>query len=203
MSKQSCVVKSWNSDLTWGKFRHRRTCCFLLSCGLQVPQSVDQSEDEGFQSASNLTPDSQSEPGVTPDIDLWDAVLTYEASKRRCWEQVGWYVSLCFQMHYPWPHVERCLYGCFKNICEGIRNLEVSVRLVYKMVSVLGAGRNAEGEGLPGFLEAPTVLVTSTSHTFWSEQSRGDCYVLTVRAPRQRCLRAAWQAGWSAPGTGC
>ncbi|PNI20197.1 TUBGCP6 isoform 4, partial [Pan troglodytes] len=44
--------------------------------------SVDQWEDEGFQSASNLTPDSQSEPSVTPDVDLWEAALTYEASKR-------------------------------------------------------------------------------------------------------------------------
>lgn len=60
---------------------------------LQVPQSIDQSEDEGFQSASNLTPDSQSEPSMTPDIDLWDAVLTYGPSKRRCWERIGWYVS--------------------------------------------------------------------------------------------------------------
>ncbi|XP_027971430.1 gamma-tubulin complex component 6 [Eumetopias jubatus] len=61
----------------------------LSGLAIKVPQSVDQSDDEGFQSASNLTPDSQSEPGMTPDIDLWDAVLTYEASKRRCWEQVG------------------------------------------------------------------------------------------------------------------
>lgn len=54
---------------------------------------MDPSEDEGFQSASNLTPDSQSEPGTTPEIDLWDAALTYEPSKQRCWEQVGWCVS--------------------------------------------------------------------------------------------------------------
>ena len=74
-----------------------------FSLGLQVPLSVDQSEDEGFQSASNLTPDSQSEPGVTPDIDLWDAVLTYEASKRRCWEQVGWFVSFALKCTVPSP----------------------------------------------------------------------------------------------------
>lgn len=97
MSKWKCVGKSWNADHTGldQRLDQRCTWCFLLSSGLQVPQSVDQSEDEGFQSASNLTPDSQSEPGMTPDIDLWDAVLTYEASKRRCWEQVGWYVSTC------------------------------------------------------------------------------------------------------------
>nr|XP_021494665.1 gamma-tubulin complex component 6 isoform X2 [Meriones unguiculatus] len=57
---------------------------------IKVPQVVDQWEDEGFQSASNLTPDSQSEPSMTPDLDLWEAVLTYEASKRRCWERIGW-----------------------------------------------------------------------------------------------------------------
>lgn len=74
---------------------------------IKVPQSVDQSDDEGFQSASNLTPDSQSEPGVTPDIDLWDAVLTYEASKRRCWEQVGWYVSLSCSACPPPPRSAR------------------------------------------------------------------------------------------------
>ncbi|XP_066110902.1 gamma-tubulin complex component 6 [Saccopteryx bilineata] len=61
----------------------------LSGLAIKVPQSVDPSEDEGFQSASNLTPDSQSEPGTTPEIDLWDAVLTYEVSKRRCWEQIG------------------------------------------------------------------------------------------------------------------
>ncbi|XP_028389127.1 gamma-tubulin complex component 6 [Phyllostomus discolor] len=60
-------------------------------CGLtiKVPQSVDPSEDEGFQSASNLTPDSQSEPGTTPEVDLWDAALTYEPSRQRCWEHIG------------------------------------------------------------------------------------------------------------------
>ncbi|KAM5336563.1 gamma-tubulin complex component 6 isoform 1-T1 [Glossophaga mutica] len=61
----------------------------LYGLTIKVPQSVDPSEDEGFQSASNLTPDSQSEPGTTPEIDLWDAALTYEPSKQRCWEQVG------------------------------------------------------------------------------------------------------------------
>ncbi|XP_071659490.1 gamma-tubulin complex component 6 isoform X3 [Patagioenas fasciata] len=27
---------------------------------------------------------------MTPDIDLWDAVLTYGPSKRRCWERIGY-----------------------------------------------------------------------------------------------------------------
>uniref|UniRef100_A0A8C0IDR7 Gamma-tubulin complex component 6 n=1 Tax=Bubo bubo TaxID=30461 RepID=A0A8C0IDR7_BUBBB len=62
----------------------------LSGLAIKVPQSIDQSEDEGFQSASNLTPDSQSEPSMTPDIDLWDAVLTYGPSKRRCWERIGY-----------------------------------------------------------------------------------------------------------------
>lgn len=60
---------------------------------------VDQWEDEGFQSASNLTPDSQSEPSMTPDLDLWEAVLTYEASKRRSWERIGWYVTLSLPLN--------------------------------------------------------------------------------------------------------
>ncbi|XP_071589899.1 gamma-tubulin complex component 6 isoform X2 [Heliangelus exortis] len=62
----------------------------LSGLAIKVPQSIDQSEDEGFQSASNLTPDSQSEPSMTPDMDLWDAVLTYGPSKRRCWERIGY-----------------------------------------------------------------------------------------------------------------
>ncbi|XP_069085737.1 gamma-tubulin complex component 6 [Pleurodeles waltl] len=61
----------------------------LSGLAIKVPQSVDQSDDEGFQSASNLTPDSQSEPSMTPDIDLWDALLTFGHSKRRCWERIG------------------------------------------------------------------------------------------------------------------
>uniref|UniRef100_A0A8D2LN33 Gamma-tubulin complex component 6 n=1 Tax=Varanus komodoensis TaxID=61221 RepID=A0A8D2LN33_VARKO len=61
----------------------------LSGLGIKVPQSIDPSEDEGFQSASNLTPDSQSEPSMTPDIDLWEAALTFGPSKRRCWERIG------------------------------------------------------------------------------------------------------------------
>ncbi|XP_069832922.1 gamma-tubulin complex component 6 [Dendropsophus ebraccatus] len=61
----------------------------LSGLAIKVPQSIDQSEDEGFQSASNMTPDSQSEPSVASDIDLWEAVLTYSPSKRRCWERIG------------------------------------------------------------------------------------------------------------------
>ncbi|KAM4038441.1 LOW QUALITY PROTEIN: gamma-tubulin complex component 6 [Anomaloglossus baeobatrachus] len=61
----------------------------LSGLAIKVPQSMDQSEDEGFQSASNMTPDSQSEPSMTPEIDLWEAILTYGPSKRRCWERIG------------------------------------------------------------------------------------------------------------------
>ncbi|XP_072003154.1 gamma-tubulin complex component 6 [Engystomops pustulosus] len=61
----------------------------LSGLAIKVPQSIDQSEDEGFQSASNMTPDSQSEPSATPDIDLWEAILSYGPSKRRCWERIG------------------------------------------------------------------------------------------------------------------
>ncbi|XP_070686262.1 gamma-tubulin complex component 6 [Pempheris klunzingeri] len=56
---------------------------------IRIPSSLDQSEDEGFQSASNLTPDSQSEPSPIPDIDIWEALRTFEPGRRRCWESVG------------------------------------------------------------------------------------------------------------------
>ncbi|XP_058529218.1 gamma-tubulin complex component 6 isoform X1 [Ochotona princeps] len=62
----------------------------LSGLAIKVPPSLDPWEDEGFQSASNLTPDSQSEPSVSPDVDLWEAALTYEPSRRRCWERIGW-----------------------------------------------------------------------------------------------------------------
>ncbi|XP_049928723.1 gamma-tubulin complex component 6 [Epinephelus moara] len=56
---------------------------------IRVPPCLDQSEDEGFQSASNLTPDSQSETSPVPDIDIWEALRTFEPGRRRCWESVG------------------------------------------------------------------------------------------------------------------
>ncbi|XP_022374757.1 gamma-tubulin complex component 6 isoform X2 [Enhydra lutris kenyoni] len=97
----------------------------LSGLAIKVPQSVDQSDDEGFQSASNLTPDSQSEPGMTPDIDLWDAVLTYEASKRRCWEQVG-----CPPGHREEPYLTEAGRDTFDRFC----------RLRHGELQVLGGG---------------------------------------------------------------
>nr|XP_035969624.1 gamma-tubulin complex component 6 isoform X2 [Halichoerus grypus] len=97
----------------------------LSGLAIKVPQSVDQSDDEGFQSASNLTPDSQSEPGMTPDIDLWDAVLTYEASKRRCWEQVG-----CPPGHREEPYLTEAGRDAFDRLC----------RLHHGELQVLGGG---------------------------------------------------------------
>uniref|UniRef100_A0A4W6D311 Gamma-tubulin complex component 6 n=1 Tax=Lates calcarifer TaxID=8187 RepID=A0A4W6D311_LATCA len=61
----------------------------VTGMAIRVPPCLDQSEDEGFQSASNLTPDSQSEPSSIPDIDIWEAVRTFEPGRRRCWESVG------------------------------------------------------------------------------------------------------------------
>ncbi|XP_075894074.1 gamma-tubulin complex component 6 [Nelusetta ayraudi] len=61
----------------------------VTGLAIRVPSSLDQSEDEGFQSASNLTPDSQSEASPLPDVDIWDALRTFEPGKRRCWESVG------------------------------------------------------------------------------------------------------------------
>lgn len=61
----------------------------VTGLAIRVPSCLDQSEDEGFQSASNLTPESQSEPSPIPDIDIWEALRTFEPGKRRCWESVG------------------------------------------------------------------------------------------------------------------
>ncbi|XP_051979419.1 gamma-tubulin complex component 6 isoform X1 [Xyrauchen texanus] len=59
----------------------------LTGLSIRVPLCLDQSEDEGFQSASNLTPDSQSEP--SPEIDMWEALRTFVPGRRRCWENIG------------------------------------------------------------------------------------------------------------------
>ncbi|XP_019748906.1 gamma-tubulin complex component 6 isoform X1 [Hippocampus comes] len=57
---------------------------------IRVPPCLDQSDDEGFQSASNLTPDSQSEASPGPEMDVWEALRTFEPGVRCCWESVGW-----------------------------------------------------------------------------------------------------------------
>ncbi|KAF6715746.1 Gamma-tubulin complex component 6 [Oryzias melastigma] len=61
----------------------------VTGLAIRVPHCLDQSEDEGFQSASNLTPDSQSEASPVPDFDLWEALRTFEPERRRCWESIG------------------------------------------------------------------------------------------------------------------
>uniref|UniRef100_A0AAX7UNU7 Gamma-tubulin complex component 6 n=1 Tax=Astatotilapia calliptera TaxID=8154 RepID=A0AAX7UNU7_ASTCA len=61
----------------------------VTGLAIRVPPCLDQCEDEGFQSASNLTPDSQSEPSPIPDFDIWEALRTFEPGRRRCWESVG------------------------------------------------------------------------------------------------------------------
>ncbi|KAG7454749.1 hypothetical protein MATL_G00263030 [Megalops atlanticus] len=61
----------------------------VTGLAIRVPPCLDQSEDEGFQSASNLTPDSQSEPSPSPELDVWEAVRGFQPSRRRCWERVG------------------------------------------------------------------------------------------------------------------
>ncbi|KAL4678512.1 hypothetical protein H8957_017603, partial [Semnopithecus entellus] len=85
----------------------------LSGLAIKVPPNVDQWEDEGFQSASNLTPDSQSEPSMTPDVDLWEAALTYEASKRRCWERVG-----CPPGHREEPYLTEAGRDAFDKFCR-------------------------------------------------------------------------------------
>ncbi|CAL8260991.1 unnamed protein product [Merluccius merluccius] len=61
----------------------------VTGLAIKVPHCFDQSDDEGFQSASNLTPDSQSEPSPCPEFDIWEALGSFEPGKRRCWESVG------------------------------------------------------------------------------------------------------------------
>ncbi|KAI4886263.1 hypothetical protein NFI96_016349 [Prochilodus magdalenae] len=61
----------------------------VTGLNIRVPQCLDQSEDEGFQSASNMTPDSQSEPSPSPELDVWEALRTFVPGRRRCWENVG------------------------------------------------------------------------------------------------------------------
>ncbi|XP_062317437.1 gamma-tubulin complex component 6 isoform X1 [Osmerus eperlanus] len=61
----------------------------VTGLAIRVPPYLDQSEDEGFQSASNLTPDSQSEPSPSPELDVWEAIRTFEPGRRRCWECIG------------------------------------------------------------------------------------------------------------------
>ncbi|KAK3526127.1 hypothetical protein QTP70_016102 [Hemibagrus guttatus] len=61
----------------------------VTGLNIRVPQCLDQSEDEGFQSASNLTPDSQSEQSPSPEPDVWEALRTFVPARRRCWENVG------------------------------------------------------------------------------------------------------------------
>ncbi|XP_062058626.1 gamma-tubulin complex component 6 [Lepus europaeus] len=85
----------------------------LSGLAIKVPPSVDQWEDEGFQSASNLTPDSQSEPSVTPDVDLWEAALAYESGKRRCWERVG-----CPPGHREEPYLTEAGRDAFDKFCR-------------------------------------------------------------------------------------
>ncbi|XP_021114401.1 gamma-tubulin complex component 6 isoform X1 [Heterocephalus glaber] len=93
----------------------------LSGLAIKVPQSVDQWEDEGFQSASNLTPDSQSEPSMTPDVDLWEAALTYEVSKRRCWERIG-----CPPGHREEPYLTEAGRDTFDRFCR-LRQEELQV----------------------------------------------------------------------------
>nr|XP_061813108.1 gamma-tubulin complex component 6-like [Nerophis lumbriciformis] len=88
----------------FGALQHTRTSDLDIKLGLppvpsnidvtglaiRVPPCLDQSDDEGFQSASNLTPDSQSEPSPVPEVDMWEALRTFEPGLRCCWESVGW-----------------------------------------------------------------------------------------------------------------
>ncbi|XP_061418726.1 gamma-tubulin complex component 6 isoform X2 [Lethenteron reissneri] len=58
----------------------------ITGLSIKVPSAYDLSDDEGFQSASNLTPDSQVESHLP---NLWEAALTHTACKNRTWEWIG------------------------------------------------------------------------------------------------------------------
>uniref|UniRef100_A0A4W4GN17 Gamma-tubulin complex component 6 n=1 Tax=Electrophorus electricus TaxID=8005 RepID=A0A4W4GN17_ELEEL len=75
----------------------------VTGLSIRVPQCMDQSEDEGFQSASNLTPDSQSEPSPSPEVDVWEALRTFVPGRRRCWENVAPPNSLLLFLSFPLP----------------------------------------------------------------------------------------------------
>ncbi|XDV53386.1 hypothetical protein PO909_021899 [Leuciscus waleckii] len=61
----------------------------ITGLSIRVPLCLDQSDDEGFQSSSNLTPDSQSEASPSPEMDVWEALRTFVPGRRRCWENIG------------------------------------------------------------------------------------------------------------------
>uniref|UniRef100_A0A8C4QNZ8 Gamma-tubulin complex component 6 n=1 Tax=Eptatretus burgeri TaxID=7764 RepID=A0A8C4QNZ8_EPTBU len=56
---------------------------------IKVPSSNDQSDDEGFQSAPNMTPDSIIEPFIVAGTSIWEAALHHKPSNYRTWESIG------------------------------------------------------------------------------------------------------------------
>uniref|UniRef100_UPI00358EF79D gamma-tubulin complex component 6 isoform X2 n=1 Tax=Myxine glutinosa TaxID=7769 RepID=UPI00358EF79D len=56
---------------------------------IKVPSPNDQSDDEGFQSAPNMTPDSIVEPFNVAGTSIWEAALHHTPSNYRTWESIG------------------------------------------------------------------------------------------------------------------
>ncbi|XP_064139364.1 gamma-tubulin complex component 6 isoform X1 [Loxodonta africana] len=186
----------------------------LSGLAIKVPQSVDQSEDEGFQSASNLTPDSQSEPSMTPDLDLWEAVLTYEASKRRCWERVG-----CPPGHREEPYLTEAGRDAFDRFCrlceEGlqvvggsllpapqrvlVRECELVKDTLNVLIGVVSATFSLS-QSAQAFVVKPGVYVSGTSpesmHSLLSEVAAcGTYYVRLSRFSLQPVLDTTCSKG--------
>ncbi|KAG2469112.1 GCP6 protein, partial [Polypterus senegalus] len=134
----------------------------LTGLAIRVPPSVDQSEDEGFQSASNLTPDSQSEPSLTPDLDIWEAVLNYEPSQRRCWERIG-----CPPGKKEDPYVTEAGRAAFDRLHQ-IREAEIRLLSGSLSLSLAQPGPQSEADLVK---DALNVLIGVASATFSLNQT--------------------------------
>ncbi|XP_028664767.2 gamma-tubulin complex component 6 isoform X2 [Erpetoichthys calabaricus] len=134
----------------------------LTGLAIRVPPSVDQSEDEGFQSASNLTPDSQSEPSLTPDLDIWEAVLNYEPSQRRCWERIG-----CPPGKKEDPYVTEAGRAAFDQLYQ-VREAEIRLLSGSLSLSLAQPGPQSEADLVK---DALNVLIGVASATFSLNQT--------------------------------
>uniref|UniRef100_S4R8P1 Gamma-tubulin complex component 6 n=1 Tax=Petromyzon marinus TaxID=7757 RepID=S4R8P1_PETMA len=104
----------------------------ITGLSIKVPSAYDLSDDEGFQSASNLTPDSQVESHLP---NLWEAALTHTACKNRTWEWIG-----CGPRKSEKPFVTEAGSAVFDRVCSV---------------------RRAEAHLLRGTTPTPTSLVPS------------------------------------------
>lgn len=78
---------------------------------------------------------------------------------------------------------------------NGIRSLEVSVSLVYRIARVMGAESDAEGKDLPASQRLPGANDSPKSNSPLAAELCPYC-----EGSRSEVSRAAWQAVWSGPG---